>query len=297
MKIFYHSADLDGHCSGALVKEAYPEAELCPINYGDKFPWDEIQSDEIVFMVDFSLEPITLMWALNDKCKQLVWIDHHKSAIESYIDAFRARDDKQGLSGVRVVGKAACELTWEYLYPDKALPEFIKLLGRYDAWDHSDPDKWEQEILPFQMGMRLTETDPNKNPWAWAFTWKSIALGDEKRIIDINICNGKTIIAYQKQQNAAYMQSHAYECTWEGQRCILINSGKENSQTFESMYDPAKHDLMIAYSNVKGQYWTVSLYSETVDCSEIAKKYHGGGHKGAAGFACKTLPTEWIDAQ
>lgn len=30
--------------------------------------------------------------------------------------------------------------------------------------------------------------------------------------------------------------------------------------------------------------WTYSMYSKTVDVSNIAKKYGGGGHRGAAGF-------------
>lgn len=36
--------------------------------------------------------------------------------------------------------------------------------------------------------------------------------------------------------------------------------------------------------------FTVSLYSETVDVGAIAKAHGGGGHKGAAGFVCDTLP-------
>ena len=39
-----------------------------------------------------------------------------------------------------------------------------------------------------------------------------------------------------------------------------------------------------------GTQFTISLYSEVVDVSEIAKKYGGGGHKGASGFHCKQLP-------
>ena len=39
-----------------------------------------------------------------------------------------------------------------------------------------------------------------------------------------------------------------------------------------------------------GNKWTVGLYSETIDVSVIAKKYGGGGHTGAAGFVCDTLP-------
>lgn len=40
--MFYHSADLDGFCSGAIIKYSFPECELIPINYGDTFPWEII---------------------------------------------------------------------------------------------------------------------------------------------------------------------------------------------------------------------------------------------------------------
>jgi nanoRNase/pAp phosphatase (c-di-AMP/oligoRNAs hydrolase) len=36
----------------------------------------------------------------------------------------------------------------------------------------------------------------------------------------------------------------------------------------------------------------VSLYSEKVDVSIIAKNHGGGGHAGAAGFICRDLPFE-----
>jgi len=32
---FYHSADLDGHCSGAIVRKVFPQAQLVGANYGD----------------------------------------------------------------------------------------------------------------------------------------------------------------------------------------------------------------------------------------------------------------------
>jgi len=47
MKCFYHSVDLDGHCSGAIVKRAYPDCEMIGINYGDKFPWQQVYEGEI----------------------------------------------------------------------------------------------------------------------------------------------------------------------------------------------------------------------------------------------------------
>jgi len=53
MKCFYHSSDLDGHCSGAIVKQEYADCEMIGIDYGNKFPWDSIEIRETVFMVDF----------------------------------------------------------------------------------------------------------------------------------------------------------------------------------------------------------------------------------------------------
>ncbi len=39
MICFYHSADLDGACSAAIIKLKHPECVLAPINYGNDFPW------------------------------------------------------------------------------------------------------------------------------------------------------------------------------------------------------------------------------------------------------------------
>ena len=82
IKCFYHSADLDGHCSGAIVKFRFPEAVMHPINYGDTFPWDlftEMPRQD-VYIVDFALQPFMEMHQLAAICN-LHWIDHHKSAI------------------------------------------------------------------------------------------------------------------------------------------------------------------------------------------------------------------------
>ena len=56
---FYHSADFDGHCSGALVKMRYPECRLYGFNYGDKFPWEKIVGKDVI-MVDLSLSMVDM---------------------------------------------------------------------------------------------------------------------------------------------------------------------------------------------------------------------------------------------
>ena len=74
----------------------------------------------------------------------------------------------------------------------------------------------------------------------------------------------------------------------EGYKAFALNLGLCNSEYFKSV-DNGTYDLLIPFS-FDGDEWIISLYSRNIDVSEIAKKYGGGGHKGAAGFHCKELP-------
>jgi uncharacterized protein len=275
---FYHSSDLDGQCSGAILKHRYPQAELYPINYGNPFPWNEIEAADTVFMIDFSLLPEDMV-RLSRLC-DLTWIDHHKMVIEAV--------DKIGVAikGLRRVDDAACELTWEFLFPDVPMPRFIRLLGRYDVWDQSDPKRWVEEILPFQYGMRVRDTDPKENN-EW---WQVILSGPKRLDISDVLSQGRAIQGYLKENNRRYMRSYSYETTFDGYCALVVNAGGTSSLLFESAYDPARHDLMVAYCCIRGERWGVSLYSDKVDVAEIAKKYGGAGHPGASGFSCKRLP-------
>ena len=272
-KCFFHSADLDGHCSGAIVKLINPDFNLIGIDYGQSFPWDSIQKNEIVYMIDFSL-PIDQMIKLNKMCK-LYWIDHHISKIKE------AKEHNFTASGVQILNtnQAACELTWKYLFPRLPIPLGVYLLGRYDVWDHSNP-----KTLPFQYGMRLYDTNPKTSK----FDWKTILHIDKVNEI---IKNGKIILTYEKMQNQKYCNACAFETELDGFKCLAINKRLTNSQLFESLWDNTKFDIMLTFGFMHGS-WAVSLYTDKTDTdvSIIAKNHGGGGHKQAAGFTCNTLP-------
>lgn len=276
MKCFYHSADLDGHCSGAIVKHKYPDCEMIGINYGQEFPWETIEPGEKVFMVDFCLQPFSDMQRLNEICK-LYWIDHHKTAIDASRECDFMASGDQFLSSE----KAGCELTWWYIMECQATSS-VFLLGRYDVWDHAA----DKDVLNFQYGMRMyTDTRPDNQT-----LWKMIFYGDARNVAAI----GKTILDYEQNQNAKFCNAYAFETMLNGMVAICANRGFTNSKVFDSVYNPAKHHLMITFCRLKppAGKWTVSLYStrEDVDCGAIAKAFGGGGHKGAAGFQCQKLP-------
>jgi len=230
---------------------------LIGIDYGDEFPWDTIAPSETILMTDFSLQPFSDMVRLEKAC-YLVWIDHHKSAIEE------ATKVNFSAAGLLEIGTGACILTYRYLFRPTTIPTFVRLLGEYDVWDHSDP-----RTLPFQYGMRLLDTDPN-NKEMW---------------------DGSIVLKYVTQYYNKYAESCVLETEIVGHKCLAINLMLANSQLFDSVWDNKEYDIMVAFG-WRGGKWNVSLYTDKdgVDVSVIAKSFGGGGHKQAAGFQCEELP-------
>jgi uncharacterized protein len=281
---FYHSADLDGYCSAAIVKHFIPDVELYGINYNQPVPWDKVKNRPVV-MVDFSL-PMDDMKRLQHEAKSLVWIDHHKTAIDA------AYQEEFGCDGYAQVGTGACELCWKWFTSRcyvancivrEDVPYFIRLLADYDVWKHDDP-----RVLAFQYGMRLEATGPEAPIWKDLFdcVWDR---GEKIREGVTTI--GEHILRYEKQQNERYVKS-SFATELDGHPAIACNKGQTNSKLFDSVPDLEKYDLMITFSLNRAGKWLISLYSAKpdVDCGAIAKKYGGGGHAGAGGCQCDTLP-------
>lgn len=289
MKCYFHKLDLDGKCSAAIVKRKYPDCEMIEVDYPDRPGFDNIQDDETVFVVDFSFEPEDMQALMDYTDGNVLWIDHHKSAIEKINNAVLPGTTTslgQVISGKREIGKAGCELTWEYLFPDEPMPEAVKLLGRYDVWDKDNP-LWDEFILPFQYGMRINWWEPFSAQWQTLFEHTSV-VGDIKD-------NGACILEYENQRNTAYAKAMAFPVKFEGHEAWAINKALSNSKIFDTIEKAEDRPLWIFFS-YKAGIWRYSIYSAPdsgIDVSQIAVKYGGGGHAGAAGFQSdKYLLTE-----
>jgi len=282
--VFYHSADLDGQSSAAIINLWYKNKrtiQLIPIDHGEPFPWELIHSDDTVYVVDYVLSPFKDMVQLNNIC-ELIWIDHHKSAIENYNESIK--NGAKGIKGLREIGRGACELVWNYMYPYDQLPESIYYLSLYDVWKHQE----EPNSLYFQYGMKgIDNTNPSNED-----LWEKLIFNNNRNLMTDIIKNGKVIIEYQRTQNKRLCEFVAFETDLDGFSAIAINNGPPgSSQRFESVWDNKKYDLMINFYR-KDHQWVISLYTDKneVDVSNIAKGYGGGGHMQAAGMSLDTLP-------
>jgi len=270
---FYHAIDFDGKCSAAIVKKAYPNCELVGVDHdGRDFPITMVQAGDRVFMVDYAIDSIETMLWLQANC-DFTWIDHHEIVNEAAAKGFNPK-------GLRSTWLAACELTWQYLFPNDPMPRAVHLLGHYDS-RHLERDK---DALSFQFGMRqfVGEADD-------ASFWDEL-FRSESRVNKI-IEQGRIILPYVERQNARAMELLAFDLELDGLKCLAVNIASSGSQTFASKWDSRKYDAMVRFS-WKRTFWDVSLYTEKpgVDVRRVAQKFGGGGHVCAAGFQCGELP-------
>jgi nanoRNase/pAp phosphatase (c-di-AMP/oligoRNAs hydrolase) len=251
MKIYYHAADFDGLCSGAIIKIYNPEAEMIPVDYGDNI----IVDDDQAIVADFSFPAM-------EKIKDLTWIDHHKTAIEQY---------SPSIHGVRSIDSAACELCWGY-FANSLIPKSVKYLGRYDVWDHSDPN-----TIYFQYGLRAQKNiDPRTNLEYWKELFTDVY---NRELINA----GKIIYDYQESLDQRTLRN-ARKMTIYGYSALLVNA-----VCSPYLFKDIEEDIGISFVIDKDGDFIYSLRSSTVDVSAIAKEYGGGGHAGAAGFKSKEM--------
>jgi len=287
MLCFYHGGDLDGKCSGAIVKYFNPECELIPFEQGRDFPWDKVRN-EIVYLVDMSLSLSDMIKLDSQYASKLIWIDHHSSIMKE------TKNENFNPDGRRENDLAACELTWyfeanKHKKPNsipKEMPKTVWLLGRYDVWDL----KRNKDIVPFQLAMKSRDMDPRHFMDFWKYFFET----DE--YIPTVVKDGNVIHRYMIKENKDFMNSYSIDTKLDGLKVLAVNRGRVNSAFFESKWDNNKYDLMLSFCRLNhsrdGYLWKISMYTDKpgIDVGHIAKKYGdyyglgGGGHTQAAGF-------------
>jgi len=268
--ICFHHNDPDGHASGAIVRYALGDAvTLVESDYDDTvtIPWDLVEQAAQVIVADFSF-PVADMQRLAEG-RDLVWIDHHKSAITEFAGI------ADHWPGIRDVSEAACVLTWKYFFPQRPMPKAVILVGDRDTW------RWaEKDTGPFNES--LHNRDHHASNVAF---WKPL-LDDDQSTLEKMIKEGVWLREINLRKVDRMMKARSFEIRFEGYRTLAVNvrgNGDVGNYGRDRGYE-------IVYTYVDkmqagGLSTFVTLFSDQVDVSVIAKRYGGGGHAGAAGFS------------
>lgn len=304
--VIYHKADFDGLLSRDVclywLPKLYPGAIIhafgwdygLPLPPSDR-PWERFDQ---IYIVDLS---VPALMERPDLAEKLVWIDHHKTAIEQW-DAGVA-DDRlpPPFRGFRLDGVAACRLCWQWflkqqrhllrmiwLLPDKTQfvdrlvvePELLRLAGEYDIWDKRDP---RADVL--QYGLKAISPDRFRTLVTTQFDGLQ-EIGRE--LLAHALDAGEVVQRYMADQNASIIGHLGHTVRWQGLTFLVCNHARFNSHLFEAGLKP-EHDALLGwkYDGQRGD-CAVSLYHapghEQHDLSAIAKAHGGGGHRGACGF-------------
>lgn len=270
MLCIYHIADHDGKGSAAIVKYAHKECELLGYNYDQEIPYDEIDKHQDIVICDISF-PMEYMFKLHNE-KNLIWIDHHQSAIDLY-NQYLEKEGGFGIKGERAVGVAAIELTWRYFFPDKEVPLGVKLLALNDLFDLRD-----KRVRPFEFAFLAQGVNRPYDK-----VWKDLFEG--KIDIDMMVEKGNAILSYIKHRDYRLVRNMAFEGTYKGLRYIAANMPQAGSDFFESLDNIKNYHFMVSFALNKRNKWNLSFRTtrDDVDVSQIAGDFGGGGHKKASG--------------
>lgn len=305
--IIFHHNDFDGRCAAWIVwkkfhKQYYKNGKkvkgkrmkFIEVNYGHRIDFKDIQLNETIYIVDFSFD-VEQMKELLKITNNIHWIDHHITAINKFADF------PYTIKGIRKNGIAGCVLTWEYLFPDKKIPYYVRLVGDYDVWTF----KYGMDTRYFQLGLKVENTELHSlnlpailssnvkyNFATFLPCWDKLHKPWNVRKI---INKGKAIYDYNEKQNEQLCNS-GFNTELNGYTAFAVNSTYVSSDTFASMEKgykaDFKYDIWIGFYKTKEGKWKYSLRRpdwSTVDLSEIAKSYGGGGHVAAAGFTIDEL--------
>lgn len=271
MKIacIYHAECTDGSAAAAIIRYKYPDALLYPMNHGEDLPQN--LEGKRVFIVDFSFPP-EVFKQLYETAGEILWFDHHKTAI-------RIRDEVG--FGLIDLDECGATLTWKQLFPDKEIPKILQYIKDKDIW------AWKL-VNSREINHSISETEGILDPTnpVWKKFLEGISDSDWESMIKHGARNRR--ILRERFKTAA---EKAFEIDLNGHKTLAVNWTDEASEFGEYIYEELGYPIALIFS-YEGKHWSFSLRSNTIDVSEIALSYGGGGHPGASGFRMETI--DWL---
>lgn len=253
MLCIYHRNCADGFTAAWCAKLA-GVTDFHASQYGEAPP--DVDGLDVV-VVDFSY-PRDVLFAMKERARSIYVLDHHKSA----------RAALEGLDFCLFdMERSGAAMTWDYFFPDLARkrPLLVDYVQDRDLWQWRLPSSREVNAV---IGS-YEQTFEN---------WDRLGGLDVREMH----AEGAAILRYQDKL-ADQIAANAEEVEIDGHLVLVSNSGVLQSEVGERL---AKgRPFGVVWFEREGEI-VLSLRSRAggIDVSELARKFGGGGHAGAAGM-------------
>jgi uncharacterized protein len=257
--VLYHAQCPDGFGAAySAWKILKNEAEYIPVNHNNPIP--PLENGSLLYIVDFCY-PKNILLNLLSRMKQIIILDHHKTAQED----LQAIDLAQypHLSVTFDMNKSGAVLTWEHFH-QTPVPEFLRYIEDKDLWLFLLPQSKE-----FSAGLRGYDMD--------------FELWDSLQVIDL-IKEGDVLLKYQTKV-VERLCGNARMIKIAGHEVPVVNSSILQSEIGNYLCKIYPDKAFGAVYFEVGEKRFLSLRSVgDFDVAKIASGYGGGGHKNASGF-------------
>ncbi len=259
--ILYHADCSDGFGGAwAAWKKFGDEADYIPIEHQKPLP--EGLKNKQIFFIDIIPDEENIKKVINEN-ESVIAIDHHKTS-ESKMNLFKEHSFDNSHSGA--------VLAWQYFHSKKPVPKLLLFIEDMDIykWEYPETSRFIAALALYDYNFEI---------------WDKISLEaeDSEKLKDY-LSKGEVINVYLKRMADDLVQ-HAQKVDFEGYQVYAANV-HHPIKSFVGPILREKHPPFAITWVQEGDVIHVSLRSDdSVDVSEIAKKYGGGGHRAAAGFS------------
>ena len=254
--VIYHANCNDGFGAAySAWKLLGNRAEYHAASHGSPPP--DVTGKKVVIL-DFSYNN-AMTKALIEQADELWVIDHHKSNMVELHDISNTHFD---------MTKSGAMLAWEFFHPGKEAPKFISYIQDRDLW------QWE---LPYSKEFSAAF---DMVPW----NFDEYEKFEDDSVFDDAVKRGSYILAYSKTVIKKVCDK-ATKRIYKDHDVMVVNSSHWMSEIGATLAKDCDF-AMIWYYDHDACIYKVSLraFHDTMDVSEIAKSFGGGGHRKAAGF-------------
>jgi hypothetical protein len=265
-----------------------------PLNYGDDVEGLPDTRGRVVYMMDITIPREDLVKHIILPSKRTIILDHHKTA-EADLDGLKEyiRDEynvnRVADEVIFDMSRSGAGITWDYFerkLGQKRGFHSPRLNGVRDNWlvnAVEDRDLWNFKIEYTREIIAYLATQPmTLEAWDAAFAIGRTNIAER----------GRSIVAYIEMFGSKACKTARKE-TVEGyevptMNILYLNCSDHLHKLHEENPDAP---FVVGYFRRSDGKWQLSFRSrDNFDCSEIARKFGGGGHKCASGATADELP-------
>ena len=288
--VIFHKGCLDGF-SGFFIlhttNKIDEEAQIYPDVPSANVPPPNIDNKNII-IIDVAYK-YDVLKQIVERAKTITFIDHHVT-IHDDVLKIKKYTDKNKTKNVIIIYddlKCGASLTWEYFYPNKKIPLFIRYVEDNDigAWKMKYTHYFKSAL---EVKYNFALTPDNLNKWYNMFDKKHIKVLIKKGKVYHEYINNVLDFNYKRYSLELFPSPLIYEKYTDyfdkvGQYKVAVYCGSgcpSPSLLSLKMLDKISCDFIIMWVyHMDRKEYVLSFRSKHADVGTIAKIFNGGGHK------------------